>query len=210
MILAICGILIFLAIQLKTGISTTGLKIKQAISAPWDLSEFLRLKPKPWKINRYYSFTEEIVRSLGHRFVGRLDSAILHWKNVPVLDIIIEYKFPKKHLPDRARKEDVFQSGLYALALLESGVSCSSTKIVIIYCLQDNAKKCFSKKSTRDCWRCRNGRTFVSAFRPKQVLKELTRLNEVWYDGRKPRPSQDAHSCQVCPYRKGICNHSLV
>ncbi len=210
LIVFIIGIVLFLALQPRTGFATTGMKMKRAMQAPWSLAEFFKLKPSRWKLNQYYSFSEENVRSLGHRFVGRLDGAILHWDRALILDLVIEYKFPTKHLPQQARREDVFQSGLYALALLESGASCSTTKLVTIYCLQDRAKRCFDRKTTRECWRCGDGKTYVSSFKPKSVLKKLRRLDEVWYNGRKPRPAQEPNSCRVCPYSKGRCNYSVV
>jgi CRISPR/Cas system-associated exonuclease Cas4 (RecB family) len=150
------------------------------------------------------------VRSLGHRFVGRMDAAILHWEKAPILDLVIEYKFPVKHLPKQARQEDVFQSGLYALALLESGVSCSSTRLLVIYCLQSKAKRCLDRKSNRDCWQCSDGKVCTTRFRPKNVLGKLRKLDEVWYNGRKPRPAQEPNRCRVCPYSNGRCNYSTV
>jgi len=210
MAISILGILVFLAMQPRIGFATTGMKMRRAIPASWSLSEFVKLKPSRWKLNQYYSFTEENVRSLGHRYVGRLDGAILHWESAPILDLVIEYKFPMKYLPQRARDEDMFQSGLYALALQESGFSCSSTKLVTIYCLQENAKRCLEKKSTRNCWHCRNGRSYATRFKQKDVEKELRRLDEVWYEGRKPRPTQEASACRICPYSEGKCNYSVI
>jgi hypothetical protein len=210
MIVFIAGVLLLLALQPRTNLATTGMKMRRAIRAPWDLSEFLKMKPNRWKVNQYYFFSEENVRSLGHRFVGKLDGAVLHCENTPILDLVIEYKFPLKHLPKQAKPEDVFQSGLYALALLESGISCSSTRLVTVYCLQDKAKKCLDRKSTRDCWRCSDGKTYVTRFKPKNVLRKLGRLDEVWYRGRRPRPTQEQSNCRVCPYSKNRCNYSLI
>lgn len=210
MIVCISGIVLLLALQPRTGIATTGMKMRRAISAPWSLAEFLKIKPNRGKINQYYFFSEENVRSLGHRFVGRLDGAVLHWGKAPILDLIIECKFPVKHLPKQARKEDVFQSGLYGLALLDSGVSCSSARLVTFYCLQEKAKRCLDRKTTRECWQCSDGKTFVTHFKPKSVLRKLRRLDEVWYDGRKPRPAQEPSRCRVCPYSNGRCNYSIV
>jgi hypothetical protein len=115
-----------------------------------------------------------------------------------------------KYLPKKAREEDVFQSGLYALALQESGLSCSSTKLVTIYCLQEKAKRCLDKKSTRNCWRCSDGQAFVTRFRPKEVERTLRRLDEVWYEGRKPRPAHEASICRICPYNEVRCNYSAI
>lgn len=210
MVMFIAGILLLLALQPRTGFTTTAMKLRRALPAPWSLSEFLKTKPDRWKVNQYYFFCEENVRSLGHRFVGRLDGAVLHHENTPILDIIIEFKFPLKHQPKQAKPEDIFQSGLYALALLESGVSCSSTRLVTIYCLQDKAKKCLDRNSTRKCGLCSDGKTYVTRFKPKSVLRKLGRLDEVWYKGKKPRPTQEQRNCRVCPYSKDRCNFSLV
>ena len=210
MIVFITGVLLLLVLQPRTGFATTGMKLKRATPATWSLSEFLKMKQNRWKVNQYYFFSEENIRSLGHRFVGRLDGAVLHHEDTPILDIVIEYKFPLKYLPKKARPEDVFQAGLYALALLESGVSCSSTKLVTIYCLQDMAKRCLDRRSSRDCWRCSDGLTFVTRFKPRSVIRKLGRLDEVWYQGRQPRPAQEQSRCRACPYSKDRCNYSLV
>ena len=103
MIVFIVGIVLLLVLQPITGFATTGMIMRRAVSAPGSLV-----------------------------YVGRFVGAVLHWEKSPILDIVIEYKFPVKHLPRQTRKEDVFQSGLYALALLDSGLSCSSTRLVTI------------------------------------------------------------------------------
>jgi CRISPR/Cas system-associated exonuclease Cas4 (RecB family) len=203
-------ILLLLNMQAKTGFSTTGMKMRRAIPSPWDLSEFLTLRPSRWKIGKYYSFSEETVRSLGHRYVGRFDGAILHWEEAPVLDVVIEYKFPVNHLPEQSRPEDVFQAGLYALALMETGVSCTKTRLVTIYCLQDRAKRCVEGKSSKSCWKCGNSRIHTSRFNPRKVIKTLKRMDEVWYNGRKPKPTPGPLKCRSCPYSRDKCNYSAV
>ena len=210
MIVFIVGIVVLLVLQPRTGFATTGMKMRRSISAPGSLAEFLNLESKRGKLNQFYSFSEENVRSLGHRFVGRFDSAILHWEESPILDLVIEHKFPVKHLPREASKEDVFQSGLYALALLDSGVSCSSTRLVTVYCLQDRAKRCLDRKSTKECWQCDDGKTFMTRFNPKNVIRKLRKLDEVWYEGRKPRPVHEPGRCRICPFSDGRCNYSAV
>ncbi|MFW9767764.1 MAG: hypothetical protein ACFFF9_02985 [Candidatus Thorarchaeota archaeon] len=204
------GILLLLNMHARTGFSTTGMKIHRAVPAPWNLTEFLRLKPSRWKIGEYYLFCEETVRSLGHRFVGRFDSAILHWEEAPVLDIVMEYKFPVNHLPEQRRQEDIFQAGLYALALMETGVSCSSTRLVTIYCLQDKASRCVEGKSSTSCWNCGDSKIFTNRFNPHYAIKTLKRLDEVWYKGRKPKPTLERQRCRVCPYSRDKCNYSTV
>ena len=210
MVVFIWGILLILILETHTGFVATSMKMGRAIPSPWSLAEFIRLEPGKRKNYQYYSFSEENVRSLGNRYVGRLDTAILHWEQALILDLIIEYKFPVNHLPSKAREEDVFQSGLYALALQESGVSCSSAKIVTIYCLQDKAKECVSQKTAKQCWRCNDGKTFTTRFRPERVKKDLSKLDEVWYKGRKARPVQKPSICRACPYSKNRCNYSAI
>ncbi len=203
------GILLLLR-DLRTGFITIGMKIKRATPAKFSLSEFLKMKLSQGMLSQYYYFSEENVKSLGHRYKGRLDGAILHWEETAILDLVIEYKFPNLLLPKKARSEDVFQLGLYALALQECGVSCSSTILVTIYCLQEEAKRCISKKKSRNCWQCNVGRKFTTRFKPERVIKELKRLDEVWYYGRRPKPTKDASRCRICPYSDGRCNYSSV
>lgn len=210
LVIFIGGIILLLISQPRTGFSTAGMKMRRAIPAPWTLSEFLHLKPSRWKLGQYYSFSEETLRSLGHRFIGRFDNAILHWEESPVLDLIIEHKFPVKYLPEKSRSEDIFQAGLYALALLERGVSCSSTRLVNIYCLQDRTKRCMESNSTKECWSCGDSKMHVKRFDSNKVIKSLKKMDEVWYNGRRPRPSPEQGKCRVCPYSKGKCNYSAV
>lgn len=186
-------------------------KSRNAKTAPWDLHEFLNLKPSRPGPREYYGFSEESVRSHAHRFVGRFDGAILHWEEVPVLDLILENKFPVSYLPDKGKKEDFFQAGLYALALAESGVSCMDAKIVTIYCLQDVAKRCLLRNSPKKCWDCGEGRIFSQRYNQREIRKQLKRIDEVWYKKRRPRASPTEANCRPCPYsRNGKCNYSAV
>ncbi len=207
-VIFLCCIIVLLILQPQTRFSSIGVKIRRAIPASWSLSDFLHLKPSRWKLSQYYSFSEETVRSLGYRFIGRFDSAILHWEEIPVLDLIIEHKFPVKHLPEKSRPEDMFQAGLYALALFESGVSCSGTYLVNVYCLQDQAKRCMESNSIKDCWRCGERKIHVKRFDPNKVIKSLQKMDEIWYRGRKPKPSPEQEKCRVCPYSKDKCHFS--
>jgi hypothetical protein len=197
----------------RVGVGTTSIRVKmrQAKSAPWDLQEFLRLDPSNPKRNEFYRFNEESVRSHAHRYMGRFDSAILHWEDAPILDLIVENKFPASNLPERAKKEDIFQAGLYALALAETGVSCMNAKLVIMYCLQDTAKRCLDGNSHRNCWDCGEGKIFSQKFDQREIMKNLARINAVWYEKRKPRASPSEDNCRPCPYSKnGRCNYSAV
>jgi len=210
-ILLVSSILVIGCLQGRFGFLGTRGKMKRAEKAPWDLYEFLHLEPSKQKVKEYYRFNEESVRSHSHRFVGRFDSAILHWEEVPVLDLIIENKFPVSYLPEKVRKEDIFQAGLYALALEETGVSCRDTRLVTIYCLQDIAKRCLQGNTPKKCWDCGEGKIFSKSFNPQKIRKALKKLDEVWYKKRKPKASPTPSKCRVCPYSKnGKCNHSAA
>jgi hypothetical protein len=197
--------------RLRVGTLSVRGKLKHAQSALWDLHEFLNLNPSEPKHNGYYRFNEEPVRSHAHRFVGRFDGAILHWEQGPILDMIIENKFPVSYLPDRAKREDVFQAGLYANALAESGVSCNSTKLVIIYCLQDTANRCLQGNSAMMCWQCSKGRLFTEDYNQKKIMKHLSILDEVWHGKRKPRANSTEDNCRPCPFSKNSrCRYSAI
>lgn len=185
--------------------------MRKAQISPWSLLEFMQVQPSRWKRFEYYRFVEEPVRSFAHRYDGRFDTAILHWEEAPILDILIEYKFPTNYMPTKMKDEDFFQLGLYTLALAESGVSCSSAKLVVVYCLQDVAKRCIQNKSKRMCWSCGEGRIFEKRFNPNTVEKRLKRLDEVWYQKRQPKATPSVEKCRPCPYSKrGDCNFSAA
>ena len=183
--------------------------INRAIDSPWDLNTFLHLKSDQPESNQYFSFAEEAVVSMGHRYSGRFDQAVLRLDGVPILEAVIERKFPSRNMPKIVRTEDMFQAGLYALALMESGVSCSSTRLVVMYCTQKAASNCVHEGKRVNCFECRKGRIFQEKFSPKKVLKTLKRLDEIWYMRRKPRPSPEVGKCKACPYGiDGVCNNS--
>jgi hypothetical protein len=203
------GVYTILHMSFEGTFNTTSQRIRKAQLSEWTLVEFLNLKSRPNpKIS--FLFSEQSVFSLGHRFNGRFDSAIMHWEEAPILDAMIERKFPTRHLPEKPRGEDIFQAGLYALALMESGVSCVSTKLVLVYCLQKNAKRCIGRNHN-DCVACGNGKVFSRRFNQKRVLRALEKLDEVWYQGRKPKANPAEWKCRGCPYgRNGTCNHSAA
>ena len=185
--------------------------IKNAKRAPWTLIEFLSLHPSQHNRGEHYLFSEEQVRSFAHRFIGRFDGAVLHWEEAPILDALIEHKFPVNHLPGKMKPEDLFQAGLYSLALAESGVSCKSARLVTVYCLQDTAKQCLQDRLRRNCWNCGDARVFKRKFNPDEIRKHLKRLDEVWYNRRLPRASPSETGCTVCPFStSGECNYSAV
>jgi len=199
---------LLLFILLVTIVLVTGL-IRAGFGNHNVRSKLRNAKIAPW--NLYYRFSEQSVRSHAHRFAGRFDSAILHWEEVPILDIVMENKFPVRHLPDNGKEEDFFQAGLYALALAESGVSCIDTKLVTIYCLQDVAKRCLLGNSPKTCWNCGEGRIFSQRYNQREIRKQLKRIDEVWYEKRKPRASPTEANCRPCPYGKnGKCNYTVV
>ena len=185
--------------------------VKRAKRAPCSLTKFLSLQPCQHNRDEYYLFSEEQVRSFAHRFIGRFDSAVLHWDEAPILDALIEYKFPVNHLPRRMKPEDLFQVGLYSLALAESGVSCRSARLVTVYCLQDTAKQCLQDRPGTNCCTCGEARVFKKGFNPDEIRKHLKRLDEVWYNRRLPRASPAATKCVICPFStSGQCNYSAV
>ena len=209
---ALVAIVALIAI-LRIGIGTLSIrgKMKHAHPAPWDLQEFLSLNPSSPKRNEFYRFSEESVRSHAHRFVGRFDGAILHWEEVPILDMIIENKFPVSYLPERAKKGDIFQASLYALALAETGVSCSDTRLVMIYCLQDVARRCLEGNSPKLCGDCGEGKIFSMKFNRSEIERNLARIDKVWYGKSRPKPNPTEENCRPCPYSKsGKCNYSAV
>ncbi|TFG34916.1 hypothetical protein EU527_01010 [Candidatus Thorarchaeota archaeon] len=187
-------------------------KIKNSDLSPWGLHEFLLLlNPSKGKQGEYYRFNEENVRSHAHKYLGRFDTAIMHWEESPVLDLLIERKFPVNNIPKREREEDMFQAGLYTLALSESGVSCSETRLVTIYCLQATAKRCLEKNFPNKCWKCTVGKKYLRKYNEEDVMKHLKRLDEIWYFKRKPKASPSASKCRVCPYsRNGTCNYAMI
>ena len=210
-ILLVGTVLVIAVFRVGLGTISVKGKMRNAKSAPWDLQEFLSLNPSNPKRNEFYRFGEESVRSHAHRYVGRFDGALLHWEDVPILDFIVENKFPVSYLPEKVKKEDIFQAGLYALALAETGVSCRDAKLVIIYCLQDVAKKCLQGNSPRNCWDCGDGKIFSRNFDQREIMKNLARIDTVWYKKRKPRANPTEENCRPCPYsRNGKCNYSAV
>jgi hypothetical protein len=184
--------------------------LRQADQSDWTLKQFLNLNLSRPKAKEKFFFSEESVVSVGHRYNGRFDGAILHWENVPVLDAIIERKFPVRYLPDKPRPEDVFQAGLYALALMEKGVSCSSTKLAIVYCLQNDARKCLDRNENK-CFTCSNSKVFERRFKSRSIVKHLKKFDDFWYRDAKAKPSPELGKCRACPNGKnGTCNYSAA
>ncbi|TXT55177.1 MAG: hypothetical protein BAJATHORv1_40086 [Candidatus Thorarchaeota archaeon] len=181
----------------------------RSIPASMNLRSFLKTESKSRKRQSLYLFSEEPVISMGHKFKGRFDQAVFRSGKVPRLELIIERKFPTKYLPSKIREEDMFQAGLYALAIQESGVSCSNTRLVTVYCLQDNAMTCAKKRNTTDCVKCNLGKVFTRKYKQKSVLKDLEILDEIWFHSRKPIANPD-EKCRACPYSKnGKCQYSI-
>jgi CRISPR/Cas system-associated exonuclease Cas4 (RecB family) len=205
------GVLVVAFYRTIFGLLSTSKKVRRSEMAPWNLMEFLQLRPSQWKSGEHYRFSEEQIRSSADRFVGRFDAAVLHWEEAPVLDVMMEYKFPISILPKGMREEDRFQAGLYSLALEEYGISCSSARLVIIYCLQDAAKQCFQNASSRDCWTCSQGKIFEKKFRSNEVRRQLKKLDEVWYGKRSPRATPSESKCRACPFSKqGECKYAEI
>lgn len=181
--------------------------VLEAVPTEMTLSELLRVRKTRRVQSRKLLLQEQTVRSLGHRYTGRFDAAVISMGEAPIAHVVIERKFPANQLPAKARPEDIFQLGLYALALMETGVSCESTLLMVIYCLQDRAQRCLHDSPRLTCAACGDARIFVSRFRQRGVEKTLRRLDEVWYSQRPPRPASMVDSCRICPYgTKGVCN----
>lgn len=169
--------------------------------------EFKEIPPRRRK-NTMVLLQEQIVKSLGHRYIGRFDASVVSWDDAPIVHMVLERKYPANCLPQDLRPEDLFQTGLYALALMESGFSCSSTQLVVVYCLQERALKCKRSSDSSKCVKCKDARVFSRSFRPEKLLRELKRLDEIWYSGRVPKPQPSVLNCRVCPFGSSICDYS--
>ncbi|TFG14460.1 hypothetical protein EU537_03305 [Candidatus Thorarchaeota archaeon] len=183
--------------------------VKQSSVTQTSLKQFITKKPLETRAGDYFVFTEESVYSISKRFKGRFDMAILHWEDSAILDVVFERKFPSAHLPSRAHHYDVFQTSLYALALMDSGVSCGTTKVVVIYCRQADAMKCQHNRSMAFCLSCDKSAVFEDSFSPKQTMMNLEKLDPYWFEGREPKASPNPHKCSTCPYAsKQLCRWS--
>ncbi len=184
--------------------------ILDAKRSSWSIQDFLKHRTNRPHQGQPFSFKEGMVTSSTYRIKGRFDQAILYWDTNPILEALIERKFPRKILPDKARQEDVFQAELYALALAEMGAITRDSKIIVIYCLQKEASSCLDR-NREGCLNCRKGRRFVSSFKQNRVAKKLDKLNKEWYRSRVPRASPSRETCIICPYsRKRGCKHSAI
>lgn len=200
--------LISLVILLLRHRNTISDLYNNSIPAPWSLKFFLKNYSHQTMKNTQYLFTEQLVTSRRYRIKGRFDQAILHSTEKPTLDMIIENKFPVHVLPNKVHSEDMFQAGLYALALMDQRISITSTKLVIIYCLQKYALECTIKSKHQNCLKCGHSRVFVNRFAPSKVIKKLRKLDEVWNSYRKPKASPNKLKCRICPYDNSRCKYS--
>ncbi|MGY5852671.1 MAG: hypothetical protein RTU92_03810 [Candidatus Thorarchaeota archaeon] len=184
--------------------------ILDAKRSSWSIQDFLEHRTNRPHQGQAFSFKEGFVTSSRYRIKGKFDQAILYWTVNPILEAVIERKFPRRILPDNARKEDVFQAELYALALAEMGAVAADCKIIVIYCLQKEASVCVDRN--RDgCLNCRTGRRFVSRLNLNRVTKKLDKLNNEWYGSKTPRAKPSRETCIICPYsRKRGCKHSAI
>ncbi|MCF2136426.1 MAG: hypothetical protein K9W43_04215 [Candidatus Thorarchaeota archaeon] len=201
--------LLMVIVLAKGGIPGTPRAIvANARPAKWKLHDFINARTNAIAHHKYI-FTEQVVTNMTRQYRGRFDHAILRMEEGPVLDAIIEFKFPQNHIPYKVRKEDIFQAGLYALAFRDMGVSTRNTALLVVYCLQDNARRC-GKPSVERCISCSKGRTFKSRFREHEVSKILERMEPYWLGKRRPIPSPSRENCRQCPYSKGKCQYSAV
>lgn len=194
------------------GLPSTGVfgVVRYATTADFSLGQFIHSRAETRGRRHEFAFQEEYVASPGRRIHGRVDCAYLHMEEVPVLDLLVEMKFPLEILPERVHSEDLFQASLYALALADSGVSCSHARLEVIYCTQKQAEHCFGGTG-QSCVTCRKARRFHRKFDYNGTVAALSRLDEVWYEGRKPRPVTRPEQCRRCPYsRDGACNYASV
>ena len=206
----IAVLLLYLFILRHKSKSGARTDLKKASPRDYTLFEFRKLVGKHRERGQRMLLQEQAVKSLSHRYVGRFDAAVLHWETNPALDVVIERKFPTRNLPDKAREEDLFQAGLYALAIRDSGISCDSARLAVVYCLQNVAHECLSRNDRRSCWDCSHGQFFEAPFKPDRVERQLKRIDEIWYRGRKPKPASEPKRCIPCPYsQSGRCNYAV-
>ncbi len=182
--------------------------IANTYPAKWKLHDFIngRSDARP---HRKYIFTEQIVTNMTRKYRGRFDHAILRMEEGPALDAVIEFKFPQQHLPYKVRKEDVFQAGLYALAMRDMGVSTGSTALLVLYCLQSEARRC-GKPNIERCFSCSKGKVFRDKFNPQRVIAAVERMDPYWRGERRPVPMPSTENCSRCPYSNGQCQYSVV
>ncbi|MGY5875849.1 MAG: hypothetical protein RTU30_08895 [Candidatus Thorarchaeota archaeon] len=205
----ICTLLLVYLLRSRWHNKTFG-KILDAKRSSWSIQDFLEHRTNRPHQGQVFSFKEGLVTSSTYRIKGRFDQAILYWDANPILEAVIERKFPRRILPEKVRNEDVFQAELYALTLTEMGAISADCKIIVIYCLQQEASTCVDRN--RDgCLNCRKGRRFVSGFNLNRVAKKLDKLNKEWYKSKTPRANSSRDSCIICPYsRKRGCKHSTI
>lgn len=206
----VAGIMLLVYTKVQTSLPSLGRLLRGSMSAPWGLFDFLTSLPWGLREDQRYLFTEQWVSSKRHSFGGRFDYAIMRYGEVRILDAVIERKFPMGRLPSKAKPEDAFQAGLYSLALMDSGVSCKSAKLIIMYCNQQNAFRC-GRSTFPDCLNCSKPRIFLKQFKSDEVVHALHRLDEVWKGVRPPRPCPERTKCSGCPFGGlGQCRYSVA
>ncbi len=204
----IIGAFLLSMIRANGGASRIRNVIATASQSPIPLREFLEQDLDGSR--KRWLFREQSVISLTHRYTGRFDAAVLGFNQVGILEAVIERKYPTRFLPREPRKEDFFQASLYALALQDSGVSCSTTKLVTIYCLQEHARAC-QKKNVANCVRCKNASVMVERFRPSRTISQLRKMDDYWFRNKAPEPNPNRSVCIICPFsRDGRCQYSII
>ncbi len=187
-----------------------GLGFRSPVKSNWSLNEFLEQCDKGTSMRKII-LSEKNVVSLTYRFRGRFDSIIVRCGSGPVLEEVIERKFPRSVLPKKPIEEDMFQASLYVLGLKEKGFSIRSTMITTVYCLQTVADDCLHNNEHSSCWRCNAGVRFSQRFNEPRTVKSIKKLDEIWYREREARPKPSPRKCRLCPFSKqGVCNHSAV
>ncbi|MHA1216071.1 MAG: hypothetical protein ACTSPX_01945 [Candidatus Thorarchaeota archaeon] len=183
--------------------------LNNSVAASFPLYRLVNGTAPQLRRGQKYVFSEQTVVSMTWRYRGRLDHAVLHVEKGPVLDAVFEMKFPAEYLPHRVREQDMFQAGLYALAIRDMGASCRDTRLVVCYCSQTWAKRC-DKIGLENCVSCRHSVTFTGKFRPQKIERELQRMDGYWRGLRQPIPSPEHDKCRTCPYADKECQYAAT
>ncbi len=185
--------------------------LSECVAGQGNIDDFLDGRTRNVSSDRCYIFKEQMVSCPEHGFRGRFDQAILRFGETPMLTMMIERKFPTRHLPTNGRPEDFFQAGLYSLAFASRGVDCGCTILLVIYCKQADASLCANRSLPSRCIVCSKGRTFPRRYKPARVLDVLHRLDSFWYAGQKPHASPNPRKCAACAFGKsGECRYSVL
>jgi hypothetical protein len=210
-LLTVVASFLFLTSRLGRLPSSSVRILKRSVTPAFSIDDFLHSRVRESDAGRYYIFKEQMVYSTEHSFRGRFDQAVVRCEDKPVLEMVIERKFPTHSLPLNGRPEDFLQAGLYSLAFAERGVNCESARLLLMYCRQKDAQNCSRRSSLAKCATCPRGRLFQKRFRSHDVLRVLHRLDKVWTGERRARASPSHEKCVACAFGKnGYCEYSIA